>query len=51
MRRMMVTTAVLAISLFSGIWLKRIGSLTGIYEQRALYQAEQERVRASGNSW
>jgi hypothetical protein len=43
-RRMMVATAVLAISLFSGIWLTRIGHLTGMYEQRALYHAEQERA-------
>ncbi len=43
-RRMMVATAVLAISLFSGIWLARMGRLAGIYEQRALYHAQQERA-------
>jgi hypothetical protein len=43
-RRMMVATAVLAISLFSGIWLTRMGRLAGIYEQRALHHAQQERA-------
>jgi hypothetical protein len=43
-RRMMVATAVLAISCFSEIWLARMGRLAGIYEQRALYHAQQERA-------
>jgi hypothetical protein len=43
-RRVMVATAVQAISLFSGIWLTRMGRLAGIYEQRAVYHAQQERA-------
>ena len=41
-RRMMVAAAVVAIALFSGIWLTRMGRLAGVYEQRALYHAQQE---------
>jgi hypothetical protein len=43
-RRMAIAVAVVAIALSMGIWLTRIGHLSGIYEQRALYHAQQERA-------